>query len=400
MDTSLFVNEQSGHLVPIHGSDPTEGEWHHYAFVAQPLGREAPELSREAYMAVAAARAAIAALDNTSRRLPNPTLLRQPTLRREAQATSALEGTYAPLEDVLITDEDDVADVDLREVLNYVRMADHAFASLADGRPLSVSLLEELQTILVRGTRAEGPYSGRIRPIQVAIGRRSDAAPGDARVKAARFVPPPPGETLESGIRDLATWIRADHSAEIDPVVVVAMAHYMFEALHPFNDGNGRIGRLLVVLQLQTIGLLDEPTLTISPWFEARRTEYYDRLFAVSTTGDWDGFVTFFAHGLRESADFTLRQMLDLVAVRDELKEVVRASPLRAESALLMVDFAVASTSFTIKQAAEGLGLSVARTSKLVTSLVELEVLRQAGTSTYKRRFYAPRVFGVLLRAE
>ena len=93
-----------------------------------------------------------------------------------------------------------------------------------------------------------------------------------------------------------------DHRATIDPVVGAALAHYQFETLHPFHDGNGRIGRLMIVIQLYAAGVLGEPTLTVSPWFEARRTEYYDRLFAVSTQGEWDNWVSFFAQGLEESA--------------------------------------------------------------------------------------------------
>lgn len=201
-------------------------------------------------------------------------------------------------------------------------------------------------------------------------------------------------------VRDLMGWMSTDHSAHIDPVVATAMAHYQFESLHPFNDGNGRIGRLLVVLQLQLLDLLREPTLTISPWFESRRTEYYDLLFGVSTNGAWDDFVTFFAQGLTESADFTHRQMLALVAVRDDLKERVRASSLRAESALALVDLAVANTVFTIKGVAVGLGVSVGRAAQLVDALIGLGVLKQVGSRSYNRRFYAPAVFAVLAEGQ
>jgi Fic family protein len=119
-------------------------------------------------------------------------------------------------------------------------------------------------------------------------------------------------------------WINEDHRATIDPVVGAALAHYQFETLHPFHDGNGRIGRLMIVIQLYAAGVLGEPTLTLSPWFEARRTEYYDRLFAVSTQGEWNHWVSFFAQGLEESAVRTRQQMLDLVAVQSTFKEVVR----------------------------------------------------------------------------
>ncbi|RYF00112.1 MAG: Fic family protein, partial [Oxalobacteraceae bacterium] len=136
----------------------------------------------------------------------------------------------------------------------------------------------------------------------------------------------------------------------IDPVVAAAMTHYQFEALHPFYDGNGRVGRLLVVMQLLYTEVLTEPTLSVSPWFEARRSEYYDRLFGVSTRGDWDQWVAFFSRGLEASAVATHQQMLQLLAVRDDLLERVEHSTLRSATALRLVDLSVSRTSFTVKQ--------------------------------------------------
>ncbi|MGH3585952.1 MAG: Fic/DOC family N-terminal domain-containing protein, partial [Pseudonocardia sp.] len=137
-----FVSADAGSLVPISGSDPRYGHWQHVAFVPHPLPSDSPALSIATFNLVAEARAALAALTSTARQLPNPGLLRRPTLRREAQSTSALEGTYAPLQAVLASDaDDDPADPNLREVLNYVRTAEHAFAWHAEGRPLSMNLL-------------------------------------------------------------------------------------------------------------------------------------------------------------------------------------------------------------------------------------------------------------------
>ena len=263
-----------------------------------------------------------------------------PTLRREAQSTSALEGTYAPLRDVLTAAEDEVGSLALAEVLNYVRAAEYAFDSQVEGRPLTVGLLSDVQARLVRGTTSDTPEAGRVRTIQVVIG--SDPS---APVTAARFVPQPPGLRLDHGLRDLLDWTSADRDPGIDPVVEAALTHYQFETLHPFNDGNGRIGRLLIVLQLLERGVLSEPTLAVSPWFETRRSEYYDRLFAVSTVGDWDAWVRFFARGLGESAHGTREQMAQLLAVQEELRDRIRRSGLRADSAHLLVEFAVANPS-------------------------------------------------------
>lgn len=391
----MFQNDRPGALVPVSGTDPVLGDWTHHAFVPNPLPDEMPPLESATYLAVANARAALAALDSTARQLPNPTLLRLPTLRREAQSTSALEGTYAPLTEVLTADEDDPATAELVEVLNYVRMANLGFSRIGSGQSLSLPLLSELQGILMRGTPLH-EVSGRVRGGQVVIGRRPDADPFGFPVHAARFVPAPPGYALETGVRDLIDWMRADHSSGIDPVVAAAMSHYQFETLHPFRDGNGRLGRFLIVLHLQSTGVLSEPTLTVSPWFETRRSDYYDRLLAVSTHADWDAFIRFFSQGLQSAADQTHHQMRALVAVQAELKDRVRSSTLRADSAHALVDLAVANPSFTVRKVESDLNLSYGRANKLVGQLVELGILRAVDPNAYNRRFYAPRVLTVL----
>lgn len=164
----------------------------------------------------------------------------------------------------------------------------------------------------------------------------------------------------------------------------------------PDLDGNGRHRRLLILLFLQEVGVLSEPTLAVSPWFEARRTQYYDHLLRVSTNNDWDGFVRFFAEGLEQSARSTREQMIALVAVQGELKEVIRSSKLRADSAQSLVDVAVANSSFTVRKVEAELELSYGRANKLVGQLVDLGVLSVVDPTAYKRRFFAPRVLSVL----
>lgn len=391
----MFANQDMGALVRIVGTDEYLGEWTRRAFVPAPLPDEAPALKGSTYMAVADARASLAALDNTASQLPNPQLLRHPTLQREAQSTSALEGTYAPLESVLTADEDSPRTPELVEVMNYVRMANAGFFHVTQDRAISVSFLSSMQGMLMRDTPLQ-EESGRVRTSQVVIGRRADAPIGGFPVHSARFVPPPPGLDLEASLRDLADWMQADHTASIDPVVVAAMSHYQFETLHPFRDGNGRLGRFLIVVQLLHAGVLTEPTLTVSPWFEARRAEYYDQLLAVSTQGDWDGFITFFARGLQAAADQTHRQMKTLVGVQADLKEQIRAAGLRADSAHSVVDFAIANPTFTVNKVAEALGLSYQRVNRLIRQLTDLGVLTQMQNQSYGRRFYAPRVLKAL----
>jgi len=381
--------------VPVSGHDPRYGPWEHVAFAANALPAETPLLQVATFNAVASARAALASLASSARQLPNPSYLRRPTLRREAQSTSALEGTYAPLQAVLAADEaDDPSDANLREVLNYVRTAEHAFAWHRDGRPLTLNLLTELHGSLVRGTAADTDEAGRIRSIQVVIGGHRGG-----RIQDARFVPHPPGDELERQVRDWLSWITDQAAARrIDPVVAAGMAHYQLEALHPFNDGNGRIGRLAIVLHLLYANVLTEPTLTVSPWFEARRADYYDALMAVSTHGDWDRWIRFFARGLEASASETEQLLTDLLSMQSSLKAKIRKAGFRADSAMLLVDFALEQPIFTIRQAERRLGVTYARAHRLVNQMVEIEVLRQVNDSSYDREFAATDFLAILLR--
>lgn len=398
MDVELFQEESFGDLVPVAGSTPAGVPWEHFAFLPRPLADDSPQLGSSCYRRVAEARASLAALDATASRLPNPRMFRATSLRLEAQATAALEGTYEPLERVLAADDFDKSDPDLREVLNYLVVAGQAFSWSEQGRGWGVRDLSELQALLVRGTSAEREYSGRVRPIQVVIGRRELAPPGELPIKAARYVPPPPGPDLESRLRDISDWMQADHSSQIDPVVAAAMGHYAFEAAHPYHDGNGRIGRLLIVMQLLASRTLTEPTLSVSPWFEARRAEYYDALFGVSARSDWSTWVSFFARGLGESADATRSRMLALVAVQSELKDRLQATPIRTANARILIDYAVGHVTFTVGQAAEALGMGHAGAKKLIDSMVMHGLLAPWGTRIYNRQFHAPEVMRTLVK--
>ncbi len=183
-----FTKSPVGVLVPISGFDPRFGEdYEHWAFVPHPLPDEIT-LSPRTWALASEAMLSIGRLDQAGRQIPNPALLRRPTLRREAQSTSALEGTYAPLTEVLEVDPDDLPrrSPELLEVLNYVRAAEHAYVAVAD-RPLTLQLVLELHQLLVAGTRSDGRDTGKVRSHQVVIGAAS------GRVRDARFVPPPPG---------------------------------------------------------------------------------------------------------------------------------------------------------------------------------------------------------------
>jgi Fic family protein len=313
-------NSPIGRLVPIVGTDGRTGEhFEDTAYLPDPLP-VAVDLSASTWTAVVRAEASLARLDQAARQVPQPSLLRQPALRREAQSTSALEGTFAPFEEVLESDIEERGhmSLEMHEILNYVVAAEEAFAWV-DERPVTTSFIANLQQRLVSGTPSEYGDAGRIRDRQVLIGS------GDASVQEARFVPAPPGDQLRAGLEDWVNWINKP-SSEMPPVVQAALGHYQFETLHPFSDGNGRIGRLLIVLQLMRRRVLREPILVVSPWFEERRLAYQDGLLTLSQTGDWDSWVHFFATGVAASGDTTHERVERLLSWQEETLARVRAS--------------------------------------------------------------------------
>ncbi|MCA1694091.1 MAG: Fic family protein, partial [Actinobacteria bacterium] len=331
-------------------------------------------------------------LDQAGRQIPNPGLLRRPTLRREAQSTSALEGTYAPLSEVLEVDPDDAEPAsrspELREVLNYVRAAEYAYEAVKE-RGITVGLLLDVHRLLVAGTRADGSMAGAVRDHQVVIG------PPGSRVTDARFVPPPPGSDLEIALREWAQWVQGP--SELPVVVRAALAHYQFEVLHPFNDGNGRIGRLVIVLQLLREGVLREPLLTVSPWFEARRREYQDRLGRLSENGDWDDWVAFFSSGVAAQAASTTEKVGQLLAYQEESRARARAHGLRG-LAIDLVDSLIARPILTTGWVAAGHNVSRQAATTAIARLVDAGILVETTGRSYGRVFAAEAVIRILER--
>lgn len=218
---------------------------------------------------------------------------------------------------------------ELREILNFERMAELAFG-WRDDRPLTLGMLGDLQRTLVRGTAGELSDAGSLRDRIVVIG-----APGRS-LSEARFVPPPPGDQLRSGTEALLGWI--ENPPDVPTVVQTAMAHYQFESLHPYSDGNGRLGRLLVIVQLLRGAVIREPLLVVSPWFEQRRDQYQDALLELSCMGEWDPWVAFFAEGVAAAAAESQRKVERLAELQEELRSRVQKAGKRGVSERLAAD--------------------------------------------------------------
>lgn len=391
MQVSRFADSPVGHLTSIKGTDGRTGEeYDHVAFIPDPLS-EAPILSQVTWQAITRAHYALGRLQQATRQVASP-LLHRPTLRREAQSTSALEGTFAPLEEVLAADVLDESErsAELKEVVNYITTAEAAFEWVGQKRPITVGLLRDLHCTLVKGTDADTDQAGQIRTIQVAIGSRGRS------ILDARFVPPPPGLELEAAVRDLLDWVN-NPRPNSDPVVNAALTHYQFETLHPFNDGNGRLGRLLVVLEFMQEEMLSDPTLTVSPWFEARRIAYQDALAEVSSDGNWNSWVGFFAMGIEAAATDTTSRVSLILKVQESFQQRLR----EANAKGIVRDIAEGLTTspyVTIAGVAARTGKSFQAASNAVTRLVELGILSERTGKSHHRLFAATEVVDVLVR--
>lgn len=376
MQASMFNERALGELIPLHGEVQTRYGLLPYNTVAFRPNRldEYPAPSVAMMGAVSRATAALHRLDTIGNDIADPELLWRPTIRREAQSTSALEGMYERLETVLAVDYE-IGDskrgfnTSMREVLNYIDATDHGTRSIQDGRPLGLHLTRELQQVLVQGTLSDNAQAGEIRSTQVFIGAPT------GRIEDARFVPMPPGDPLAAELEALFSW----WDSRADPGLVVldaAMFHYQFETLHPFTDGNGRIGRLLILLQCMSRNMLRQPLLSVSPWFERRRTEYQDRLLQVSTHGDWEQWILFFCQGIEESSYDTYDRIQALNVIRERYRKLaLNYGPVTRG----LVDILIGSPYMTTPLAVRRLHVTRSAAANAIRNLEEAGILREIG---------------------
>jgi Fic family protein len=371
---------QPGAFAPRQRSHVVRAEGGYHAFVPPPLP---PELSfdRALVARLSAADHALGQLSGVGRTLPNSYLVSQALARREAVLSSRIEGTRASLSDLVLFEVErpprpDVDDV--REVHNYVAAMEHVLAP--DRRlPLSLSLLREAHEILLTGVRGNYATPGEFRRSQNWIG------PPGCVLNNATCVPPPP-ERLWECLDPLEKHLHAQRA--LPPLVTIACLHYQFEAIHPFIDGNGRVGRLLVGLLLVEWGLLPAPLLDLSAFLEPRRDEYYARLLAVSTHGDWGGWVSFFLEAVRVQADDVVRRAHALQRLRDDYRDRVataRSSGLLAR----LVDALFETPALTINRARDVLGVTHRTAALAVAKLVDLGLLAEIPTPRRQRLFLA-----------
>jgi Fic family protein len=357
----------------------------HSAYLPAPLPPD-PPLRIDTAMLGALSRAdrALGRLDGATETLPNPDLFVFMYVRKEAVLSSQIEGTQASLLDVLEVEAQLTTDnpFDVEEVINYVGAMNHGLARLAT-LPVSLRLIREVHARLLAGVRGSQRNPGEFRRVQNHIG------PPGCSLEQARFVPPPPNQ-LNECLADLERFIHAED--EIPVLIRVGLIHAQFETIHPFLDGNGRVGRLLITLLLCDREILRRPLLYISYYFKRNRTEYYDRLQRVRDYGDWESWIAFFLRGVFEVAQEATEIARRIVQMREAHRDALLAGVGRAAgSALRVHDHLFHQPVITVQQVADLLDVSYSKANGLVGQMQGIGILAEMTGQRRNRRFaYAP----------
>jgi Fic family protein len=316
---------------------------------------------------------------------PFPRLLIQPFVRSEAVISSRIEGTQASLVDLYTYESAQLSFFektgDVREVYNYVRAMDHGLERLKT-LPVSLRLIRELHGRLMENVRGGALTPGEFRRSQNWIG------PAGSTPANAAYVPPPVAE-MQIALDALEKFIHA--GSEIPPLIRAGMIHYQFEAIHPFLDGNGRVGRLLTVLLLCEWGLLPQPVLNLSAYIETYRQQYYDLLLEVSQKGAWEAWLCFFLSGVSEQARDGVERIERLQEIRSKHQALVAAArnPTRMAA---VVDFVISRPILSARQASESLGIPFKTTLEYLAKLEQAGILREVTGYARNRIFRADEI--------
>lgn len=355
------------------------------AFVPEPLP---PAIIWNAALASAlsAADRAVGRLAGEGRRLPNSHLVIRPFIRREAVLSSRIEGTQSTLGELLAAEAGAVVERspdDLREVGNYVAALEFGIRRLGK-LPLSLRLVRELHEHLMRGVRGESATPGGFRRTQNWIG------PPGSTISTATFVPPPPDRLMEC----LGAWERYLHDSTLPPLVHAALVHSQFEAIHPFLDGNGRVGRLLITLLLVNRGVLPSPLLYLSAYFEATRQDYYARLLGITERGEWENWLLYFLVGVAQQADDAVDRIQRLDAVVAEWKGRLAKETSRLPERAL--DLFVENPFWTVNAVARRLDIAFTTAQRTINRLERRGIVLLKGSSRRNRVYCADAVLEIL----
>ena len=383
MNTADFSSNSPGRLVTI-----PEGT---LAFVPNPMPRTLP-MAHPLPLLVEQASRDLGRLFERAHRLPNPSLLIDPLLKIEAELSSRIEGTIASQEELALLATPGIERAvrpEVQEVQNYVEALRFGLKEL-DKLPISLRLIRYLHERLMKGVRGQGQRPGEFRTVQNQVSKPNQS------IAEARYVPPPPQEMTRC-LHEFENDVHGLKSSGMPQLVQAALIHYQFEAIHPFRDGNGRIGRMLIPLFLAERGLLPYPLIHVSAFFETHRTEYADRLLQVSLAGAYPSWVEFFLTGLSQEANRSIKLCSDLLDLREEYLRLVQMK--RASSLLpKLIDFLFTVPVMTIPLAATIANVTYAAAKANVLKLESAGILSPVSQSKSIKLWKAERIIHLLSR--
>lgn len=381
MNGKTLADSPCGHLTPSQDGA--------LAYVPDPLRVETIAADVPANL-LASASLAVGELRGIGKNLGNPYLLINPLQRKEAVASSRIEGTHTTLSDLFQleaggnpTDRDDT-----REVANYVAALQTSISAI-ETLPISTRMILEIHRTLMAGLRQH--RGGLVEP---GMYKRDQNYIGGTSLGSARFVPCPPNETHRL-MSELENFIHSDQGLSTNPLILAAMVHYQFETIHPFPDGNGRVGRLLIPLILIEREVLVDPLLYISPYIEGHKDEYIARLFEVSRSGEWRGWIEFFLRAVESTCNYTIQTISKLQEIRSDY--ISRVQTPRASSLLpALVDKVCEFPVISVPETQRALGVTYRASKNLVDRLVAVNILTDLPNTNRPKLYYSPGVIEAL----
>lgn len=367
------MDNRAGHLITN-----LSGEMAYKSFVPTPLPpKPSIELTEDMINLLIKANSQLAVLESIATRISNVELFISMYVRKEALMSSQIEGTQATLEDVLDPMIEANTNRNVADVVNYIKATEFAIKRLHE-LPLCNRLIKETHAVLMEGVRGQEKSPGEFRRSQNWIGGQGST------LKNARYIPPSPDDMIEA-MSNLEKYINADD--ELDALIRAALIHYQFETIHPFLDGNGRVGRLLITLFLMEKKVLSTPALYISYFLKKNRVEYYDRMTEVRAKGNYEQWVTFFLRALLESAEDATATIDELIALHDKNAAVISGMGRAAKNAMLVFEYLEANPIIEIRKTAEALSITFNTASSAVKRLTDAGILVQTTNASRNRTF-------------
>ena len=328
-------------------------------------------------------------LDTASQLISNADLFISMYVRKEALISSQIEGTQCTLDDVLDPEVEANANLDVSDVINYVKATQYALKRL-ERLPLCCRLIREIHEVLMENVRGQDKTPGEFRHSQNWIG------PANCSLKDARYIPPNV-EDMQTAMSDLEKYI--NENVDYDPLIRAALIHYQFETIHPFLDGNGRIGRLLILLYLMEQRLIEKPVIYISYFLKKNQIEYYDRISEVRRTGNFEHWIRFFLEAVCKAASDSLEAIRQLSVLHDTNVEKLPKTTRSKDNLRAVFDYIEQYPIIDIKRTAKELEVSYNTVAAAVRKLVELGILQET-TNAARNRVFAYEEYLAILRKD